>query len=444
MITPSFRAASSASTVRGGLGLALALTLSAGATTGQAADVTDGQETVVQEVDPLTRKQKRVLYLKSGDTLRGRAVLEDGRWLVDRKGAREPMVVAEGYVLRVELERDLLAEAKRLERDLGRRPTAEERVDYAAWLLSRGLTKEAVKNLDKVLIATPDQPGALNLLERAGPRIVLPSLDGVSTPDSEALAAWTRSAARLSPAARELALVQLREAGLGPQILEVHLRQELVAQTSNRRAFAAVALRRLSPGKAIEPLAKRTVYDPSEDVRREAALALGAAERPQLVLSYVELLSSNSSVVRNRASEALGNMGYLSAVAPLMGSLAAAPGGFKPPHSNIFVGSQQAYVQDFDVEVAQSSSIADPIINVLTEGVVLDVAVLSSSTLNGAVEKAGIRTALGKLTGADPGHSTSAWKKWWVANEAEWIAKGKAELTGEPVPTGQSTADLPN
>ncbi len=39
----------------------------------------------------------------------------------------------------------------------------------------------------------------------------------------------------------------------------------------------------------------------------------------------------------------------------------------------VSVVNQQAYVQDFDVEVAQFQAIADPVINVLTEGIVLDV-----------------------------------------------------------------------
>jgi len=39
----------------------------------------------------------------------------------------------------------------------------------------------------------------------------------------------------------------------------------------------------------------------------------------------------------------------------------------------VTVINQRAYVQDFDVEVAQFQAIADPQINVLTEGIVLDV-----------------------------------------------------------------------
>lgn len=39
----------------------------------------------------------------------------------------------------------------------------------------------------------------------------------------------------------------------------------------------------------------------------------------------------------------------------------------------VTVINQRAYIQDFDVEVAQFESVADPVINVLTEGIVLDV-----------------------------------------------------------------------
>jgi general secretion pathway protein D len=39
----------------------------------------------------------------------------------------------------------------------------------------------------------------------------------------------------------------------------------------------------------------------------------------------------------------------------------------------VTVVNQRAYVQDFDVEVAQFQAVADPQINVLTEGIVLDV-----------------------------------------------------------------------
>ncbi len=46
---------------------------------------------------------------------------------------------------------------------------------------------------------------------------------------------------------------------------------------------------------------------------------------------------------------------------------------FNTARSNLAVLNQVAYVQDFDVEIAQAASIADPIVNVIQDGVVLDV-----------------------------------------------------------------------
>ncbi len=46
---------------------------------------------------------------------------------------------------------------------------------------------------------------------------------------------------------------------------------------------------------------------------------------------------------------------------------------FNTARSNLSVMNQIAYVQDFDVEIAQAASIADPVINVVQDGVVLDV-----------------------------------------------------------------------
>jgi len=46
---------------------------------------------------------------------------------------------------------------------------------------------------------------------------------------------------------------------------------------------------------------------------------------------------------------------------------------FNTARANISVMNQVAYVQDFDVEIAQAASIADPIVDVVQDGVVLDV-----------------------------------------------------------------------
>jgi type II secretory pathway component GspD/PulD (secretin) len=46
---------------------------------------------------------------------------------------------------------------------------------------------------------------------------------------------------------------------------------------------------------------------------------------------------------------------------------------YNTARGNLAVLNQVAYVQDFNVEIAQAASIADPIVNVIQDGVVLDV-----------------------------------------------------------------------
>jgi type II secretory pathway component GspD/PulD (secretin) len=46
---------------------------------------------------------------------------------------------------------------------------------------------------------------------------------------------------------------------------------------------------------------------------------------------------------------------------------------YNTARGNLAVLNQVAYVQDFNVEIAQGASIADPIVNVVQDGVVLDV-----------------------------------------------------------------------
>ena len=161
------------------------------------------------------------------------------------------------------------------------------------------------------------------------------------------------------------------------------------------------------------------------------------------MLPVLKALGSSSTAVRSNAAEALGQMGYREAVAPLfthlktVDALAQSGGGYHPPAANIFVGRQISYVQDYDVEVAQNSAIADPIINTIIEGAVLDVRVLAITQSKIASEKAAVRTALGRLTGANPGHTTAAWTRWWDEHGAEWTASASPPSPSTPMSPGR-------
>jgi hypothetical protein len=136
-----------------------------------------------------------------------------------------------------------------------------------------------------------------------------------------------------------------------------------------------------------------------------------------------------------QAAEALGHMGYPAAVPALVAALPvvrARPaqgggGSARGPAGHVHVGSQVAYVRDYDVEIAQGASIADPIVDVVTSGVVLDGRSMGVTTYTFVTHERVIARSLSRLTGEDAGDSPRAWERWWAEHGAEWAERGPRE-----------------
>ncbi|MEM7306458.1 MAG: hypothetical protein AAF682_07305 [Planctomycetota bacterium] len=378
---------------------------------------------------------KHLLHLKDGRILRVKARETEAGW--EFRSGKDTTLLPTGVVERGLRERDVLAQAKKLARGVDAKEPAR-RVALAGWMFEQGLAKEALKELDPVLADQPDQKEALALLRREKPALVLPPL----APTAEALTTYLRTVANAKPAAKEVAIERLGELRESVD-LQALLRGELTQSSVRRRELAAHALRRLFPGAEVKAMLNRAILDGSANVREEASLALRAAEEPAVILPALRALGSSSSAVRKNASEALGVMGYAHAVEPLYNHLltvnaaAQSGGGYHPPASNIFVGRQISYVQDYDVEVAQGSAIADPVINTLMEGSVLDVRVLAVSQSQLSSERAAIRRALTNLTGASPGNTTKAWTAWWQEHGDQWTTGDSATSTKSPTSPGR-------
>jgi hypothetical protein len=338
------------------------------------------------------------------------------------RSGKEWVALPAHKVERARLAKELLARARRLERE-ARAGGATRRTAYCGWLLDEGLHVEALAELDRVLRAEPDQADALALLARASlPELRLPELEQAG---EEELDGFFAEASRYGPSARELAVARLREAPEIPGLLD-RLQAELVSKDARRRALATLVLQRMFPGRHLQALLSRAVLDVSSEVREGASRALRTAEDPVVILPVVRALGSTSPRVRSNAVQALGTMNYAAAVEPLITHLTTTlqyGGGARAPHAHVMVGRQMAYIQDFDVEVSQGESIADPVVNVLQEGAVLDAAVLGVTELQVQTERAEVRRSLGRLTGASPGNSTGAWKRWWEEHGDEWNAR---------------------
>ena len=73
--------------------------------------------------------------------------------------------------------------------------------------------------------------------------------------------------------------------------------------------------------------------------------------------------------------------------------------------------------------MATFQAVADPQINVLLEGEVLEARILGVVEYSYVTESRAARGSLGRLTGAKPGNTGSAWQRWWKENQAEWSTR---------------------
>ena len=399
------------------LGLLLSLSLSA-------APLQDVAPVLVQP------DRRRVLFTNEGPIHRGRTRETEAGWELWRDRSWHPLPKA-AEVTRQALERDLLREAKSLGKvlpmtDAGE-PHTGAQLSYARWLITSGLTSEGLETLDDLLTRHPNHDSTRVLLSRLPLPEELPTLRSKDEDEvKRAFRLILAYAKKKGPAHRELAIRRLAELRDPARTLT----PLLSIGRSHERALAAHALRRLSPTKSLKPLLQRCALDGSAEVRRESAYALAATGEEGVILPLVRALSSTYSSVRANSAESLGHAGFPAAVPALRAHLFRVTTGAKassataPPRNYIFIGTQTAYVQDFDVEVAQFAAIADPQINVLHQGAVLDVRVIAvtSSTTATLTEIRTVNAAIAHLT----------------TEEAAASAPLSAEAEGSP---GQTSAD---
>ncbi len=387
-----------------------------------------GAREEVADSDTLDRR--RLLTLADGRILRVRSKLQEDTWL--RRSGRD-WVPVEGDVVGARLEREVLAEAEKLRRAVGSNQP-ERRCELARWLVGQGLHREALIELNRVLRSAPDHPQALRAIRECPVPLDLPA-DTHGDP-SRALKAVLAAGAGGSPAKVETAVVHLASFAEVVDVGQV-LRLELGARQYGRRTFAARAARRLMPGKFREELVTRAILDGWRGVREEAAFGLRDGKDQAVIGPALRGLGSSHANVRANSAEALGNMGYAAAVEPLMNHLlhtagaGARRGGGAPSgtRANIYAGLETAYLMDFNVEIAQAASIADPIVAVQPSGVCLDVR--STVQMNQTIELRTTMRSLRQLTGEEIPDHVGRWRSWWDKNAESWRATDRARAFRE-------------
>jgi hypothetical protein len=308
---------------------------------------------------------------------------------------------------------DQLAELADRRRAAGEDAAAQ--VDVARWCLAQGLLDPFVAELDRVLARDPERADARALIASAPLKLTLPAPAERSTG-----ARLLLFGARAKPAYRELAAS--RFATLPAEDAATDLDRAFRSPSASVRAFAAFAARRRDPASQATALVRRAVLDPSDPVRLEAARALRDTKDETLARRVEAALANADARVRANAAQSLGAMGYRSSVPALMANLAAPPpagaSSDQPvgTRAHIYVGSQLAYVRDFDPQIAQNASIGKPILGTVEDATVLDVRVGGTSTQTVQVELSTLCRALAELTGEKLPETSAAWLEWWKRN----------------------------
>ena len=177
------------------------------------------------------------------------------------------------------------------------------------------------------------------------------------------------------------------------------------------RLRAVAGLAKLGTDDALKPLYKRAVFDQSEKIRNAAVAAIKGSDIKGKADPFIRALNSPFDPVRVHAIKALGALGDAKAVGPLVARYQVTGGSGQ----SVYISSvnQISYVQDFDVEVAQTSFIADPVIGVIQDGLTLNFRALATNGYIDVYEKPALAESLSKLTGKDLGNDPKAWAKWY-------------------------------
>ena len=245
--------------------------------------------------------------------------------------------------------------------------------------------------------------------QQAGEQRVIGLLSAIANGDPE----------RQQAARRRMALEQKRFK-LAP------LAKALRCEPAALRVYAAEELGRLDDPLAVPALLKRAIYDPDANVRVAVVDALREIDEPSTVHPLGRALDSRYADVRVRAAEAIGRLGDEVGAAYLIKKWEARSGDF--PRVYFTTMRQISYIQDFDVEVAQTSFIADPVVGVLQEGVVQAMKILATEQTFSTVERVAYENALGNLSGQELGGDVRAWRRWWNDNEEQLLEQRALRL----------------
>jgi HEAT repeats len=286
---------------------------------------------------------------------------------------------------------------------------AEFAGDHGIWTAAR-------RHLNRALEVDPDSQRALALAAQWATKFQLNAFEGGAKPNlRKALEGWLADGAIKDWVGA--AMVQAKIKNLDAGLVLHPVLKLLRAKGPEARWCAARVLTNLrSDPERIKPLYRRGILDPSPTVRTECVRALKVTGDPVFCSLFARSLESKNQAVRIAAAEALAELEMPEGAEPLVNMLAGDPP--VAPRNNITVVNQVAYVKDYDVQVAQNAVIADPVVDIAQDGMVLDVAVVSIQA-----ERHIYLSSLRRITKRDFGSDIAKWR--------EHVKRPASEKTGD-------------
>jgi hypothetical protein len=203
------------------------------------------------------------------------------------------------------------------------------------------------------------------------------------------------------------------------EISNTRVRDLLTAAGAAPHRLAALAekeLLRVPDARRVAPL-ERLLASPVEKLRLYSARELARIAAPNSLPSLLgRILDETSGRVRNAVADGAAKIDRNRTIHWLVVKFEMHGGNITRNH--VYVGTQHSFVQDFDVEVAKTAFIADPVIESLQEAAVLDVKVISHVGESVRVVRTRTHAALRRVTGAKVSNRPGNWAKWLVARHA--------------------------
>jgi hypothetical protein len=369
---------------------------------------------VVSTTVALSLASAEVVHLRDGTTLVGAVVDADPTLdLVVRTSTRDVDVARDDVVMlesRATLEKAF--DGLRRAIDVEREPLTA--APLLAWALRKGLDDKAIELADAAAAAAASLEPPVDF-ELPTEFFDLPLADVRSVDVLDETSAWRllSLAGGKKRATAQLANARLRETILRSDVTPILLRG-LRDVTPKVRAASLELLAFTTPKGTIEPVIERMLFDRDADVRKVAVETVKAYREDGVIYPLVRALRQDDPRLRTAALDALEDLRDPRAVGTLIANLKRASTNAGVTRNNVSFTKQVSYVSDFDTEIAQAAVIAQPIVSVLQEGIVLDVAVAGVSGRGiGVKERARTIRVLGMLTGQDFGEDVTRWDAWY-------------------------------